>query len=183
MRLVSKTYIRLAGWKIEGAIPPDIKKCVLLAVPHTSNYDFPIALGILTIMDIRLKYLIKKEWMKFPLNLFFKATGAIPVDRKKNTNLIAAIIDIINNADEMVVVIPPEGTRKMAQKWKLGFYYIALGANVPIVLSYLDYEQKVGGIGPAIYPTGNLVEDLHKIRDFYKDKVPRHPEKVSLEII
>lgn len=183
MRLVSKAYIGLAGWKIDGAIPPEIKKCVLLAVPHTSNFDFPIAIGILNIMNIKIKYLIKKEWMKFPLKTFFKVTGAIAVDRGKSTNLTAAIIEIIKNADELVVVIPPEGTRKMTKKWKLGFYYVALGANVPIVLSYLDYEKKIGGFGPAIYPTGNLAEDLHQIREFYKDKVPRHPEKVSLEII
>lgn len=183
MRLISKIYIRLAGWKIEGAIPPEIKKCVLLAVPHTSNYDFPIAIGILTIMNIKLKYLIKKEWVKFPLSLFFKATGAIPVDRSKKTNLIAAIIEIIKKEDEIVIVIPAEGTRKLTKKWKMGFYYVALGANVPIVLSYLDYKKKIGGIGPAIYPTGNLVKDMLQIREFYKDKVPRHPENVSLEII
>lgn len=183
MRLISKIYIRLAGWKIEGTLPPEIKKCVLLAVPHTSNYDFPIARGILYIMNIRLKYLIKKEWMKFPFGWFFKATGAIPVDRGKNTNLIAVIIDIINRSDEMVIVIPAEGTRKLAKKWKLGFYYVALGANVPIVLSYLDYEKKIGGIGPVIYPTGNLMDDMHRIREFYLDKIARHPERVSLEII
>ncbi|MBP1762230.1 MAG: acyltransferase, partial [Firmicutes bacterium] len=70
MRLISKAYIGLAGWKIDGAIPPEIKKCVLLAVPHTSNFDFPIAIGILNIMNIKIKYLIKKEWMKFPLKTF-----------------------------------------------------------------------------------------------------------------
>jgi len=183
LRFISKIYIKLAGWKIAGAIPPEIKKCVLLAVPHTSNYDFPIAIAILRIMNVKIKYLIKKEWMKFPLGWFFKYTGAIAVDRSKSNNLIAAIVDIMNQRDEIVMVIPPEGTRKLARKWKTGFYYVALGAKVPIVLSYLDYEKKTGGFGPAIYPTGNLVEDMHQIRDFYKDKVPRHPEKVSLDII
>lgn len=183
MRLISKIYIRLIGWKIDGDIPPDIKKCVLLAVPHTSNYDFPIARAILYIRNIKLKYLIKKEWMKFPFGFFFKATGAIPVDRSKNTNLIAAIIEIINKEDEIVIVIPAEGTRKKTDKWKMGFYYVALGANVPIVFSYLDYEKKIGGFGSAFYPTGNLAEDMHQIREFFKDKVPRHPENVSLEII
>ncbi len=182
LNVISKLYIRLAGWKIDGSIPPEIKKCVLVAVPHTSNYDFPIAIAILRIMKVKIKYLIKQEWLKFPIGWFFKYTGAIPVDRGKNNNLIAAIIDIINNSDEIVIVIPPEGTRKLTRKWKMGFYYVALGANVPIVLSYLDYEKKVGGFGPVIYPTGDLDQDMHQIRDFYKDKVPRHPEKVSLDI-
>lgn len=183
MRLISRIYLWLAGWKIDGAIPPEVKKCVLVAVPHTSNFDFPIARAILYVMNINLRYLIKKEWMAFPMGLFFKATGGIGVDRDKNSNLVETIIKIINDADEMVIVIPAEGTRKLVKKWKLGFYYIALGAGVPIVMSYLDYQKKVGGIGPILYPTGNLEEDMQKMRDFYKDIVPRHPENISLEII
>ena len=183
MKLISRLYLWLAGWKIDGSIPPEIKKCVLIAVPHTSNFDFPIARGILYVMDVNLKYLIKKEWMRFPLGPLFEASGAIAVDRQKNTNLVDSIIEIINNADDMVVVIPAEGTRKLVKKWKMGFYYIALGAGVPIVMSYLDYEKKIGGIGPVLYPTGNLAEDMQQIRDFYKNIVPRHPENISLEII
>lgn len=183
MRLISRLYIWLAGWKIDGGIPPEIKKCVLVAVPHTSNFDFPIARGILYLMNVKLRYLIKKEWMVFPIGLFFKATGAIGVDREKNSNLVDTIIEIIKDADEMVIVIPAEGTRKLVKKWKLGFYYIAMGAGVPIVMSYLDYEKKIGGIGPVLYPSGNLEEDMQKMRDFYKNIVPKHPENVSLEII
>lgn len=183
MRFISKLYLWLSGWKIDGAIPPEIKKCVLVAVPHTSNFDFPIARSILYVMDIKLRYLIKKEWMVFPFNLFFKATGAIGVDRQKNTNMVEAIVDIIKENDEMVIVIPAEGTRKLVKKWKLGFYYAALNAGVPIVMSYLDYKKKIGGIGPYFYPTGNLQEDMQLMRDFYKNISAKHPEKVSLEII
>lgn len=183
MKLISKLYLWLIGWKIDGSIPPEVRKCVLVAVPHTSNHDLPIARAILYVMDVNLKYLIKKEWIRFPLGPVFKASGAIAVDRQKNANLVESIIEIINNADDIVVVIPAEGTRKLVKKWKLGFYYVALGAGVPIVLSYLDYEKKIGGIGPTFYPTGNLVEDMQQIRDFYKNVVPRHPENVSLEII
>ena len=183
MRLISRLYLWLAGWKIDGAIPPEVRKCVLVAVPHTSNYDFPIARAILYVMNVNLRYLIKKETMVFPLNLLLKASGAIGVDRQKNSNLVETIIDIINEADDMVIVIPAEGTRKLVKKWKLGFYYVALGAGVPIVMSYLDYEKKIGGIGPMFYPTGNLVEDMQQMRDFYKNIVPKHPENCSLEIL
>lgn len=183
MKFISHLYLWLKGWKLEGVIPSGIKKCVLIAVPHTSNYDYPIAMAMFYIMGINIKYLIKKEWMVFPLSLFFKASGAIAVDRNKNTNLVASIIEIINKMDEVVIVIPAEGSRKLVKKWKLGFYYIALGAGVPIVLSYLDYEKKLGSIGHLFYPTGNLAEDMQQIREFYKDVVPRHPENVSLDII
>ena len=183
MKLISKIYLWLIGWKIDGRIPPEVRKCVLVAVPHTSNLDFPIARAVLYVMDVNLRYLIKKEWIRFPLGPLFKASGAIAVDRQQNTNLVESIIEIINNADDMVVAIPAEGTRDLVKKWKLGFYYVALGAGVPIVLSYLDYEKKIGGIGPTFYPTGNLVEDMQQIREFYKNIVPRHPENVSLEII
>jgi 1-acyl-sn-glycerol-3-phosphate acyltransferase len=183
MKLISKIYLWLIGWKIDGRIPPEVRKCVLVAVPHTSNLDFPIARAVLYVMDVNLRYLIKKEWIRFPLGPLLKASGAIAVDRQQNTNLVESIIEIINNADDIVVAIPAEGTRKLVKKWKLGFYYVALGAGVPIVLSYLDYEKKIGGIGPTFYPTGNLVEDMQQIREFYKNIVPRHPENVSLEII
>ena len=183
MKLISKIYLWLIGWKIDGAISPEVRKCVLVAVPHTSNYDFPIARAILYVMDVKLRYLIKKEWMIFPLNFLFKASGAIGVDREKSSNLVEAIVDIINNADDMVIVIPAEGTRKLVKKWKMGFYYAALGAGVPIVMSYLDYEKKVGGIGPMFYPTGNVAEDMHQMREFYKNIVPKYPENCSLEII
>lgn len=183
MRLISRIYLWLIGWKIDGAIPPEVRKCVLVAVPHTSNYDFPIALAILYVMNVKIRYLIKKESMVFPFSLLLKASGAIGVNREKSSNLVEAIIDIINKADDMVVVIPAEGTRKLVKKWKLGFYYVALGAGVPIVMSYLDYEKKVGGIGSMFYPTGNLVEDMQQMRDFYKNIVPKHPENCSLEII
>jgi 1-acyl-sn-glycerol-3-phosphate acyltransferase len=183
MKLISKIYLWLIGWKIEGRIPPEVRRCILVAVPHTSNLDFPIARAVLYVMDVNLRYLIKKEWIRFPLGPLLKASGAIAVDRQKNTNLVESIIEIINNADDMVVEIPAEGTRDLVKKWKLGFYYVALGAGVPIVLSYLDYEKKIGGIGPTFYPTGNLVEDMQQIREFYKNIVPRHPENVSLEII
>ena len=183
MKLISRLCLWLAGWKLEGAIPHEIKKCVLIAVPHTSNFDYPIAMAMFYLMGINFKYLIKKESMVFPFSLFLKASGAIAVDRKKNTNLVASIIEIINTADNIVIVIPAEGTRKLVKKWKLGFYYVALGAGVPIVLSYLDYEKKIGGIGPAIYPTGNLAKDMCQIREFYKDVIPRHPENVSFDII
>ncbi len=183
MRFISKLYLRLSGWKIDGAIPPEVRKCVLVAVPHTSNYDFPIARAILYVMDVKLRYLIKKDWMVFPLSILFKASGAIGVDREQKSNLVDTIIDIINDSDDMVIVIPVEGTRKLVKKWKLGFYYIAMGAGVPIVMSYLDYEKKVGGIGPMFYPTGNVAEDMELMRNFYKNIVPRHPENISLEII
>jgi len=183
MKLISRLYLWLTGWQLVGEIPPEVKKCVLIAVPHTSNYDFPIARAMLYVLNVNLRYTIKQEWMAFPLGWFFKATGAIGVNREKSSNLVEALISIINDADEMVMVIPPEGTRKLVRKWKLGFYHVAVGAGVPIVMAFLDYKKKIGGIGPLFYPTGNLEEDMQHIREFYKNIIPKHPENCCLDIL
>lgn len=154
----------------------------MVAAPHTSNHDFHIARAACYILNINLKYLIKKELMFFPLGLFFKATGGLGVERGKNSNLVSQLVDMLRNADEMVIMISPEGTRKNTKKWRTGFYYAALGAGVPIVLSYLDYKRKIACVGPAIYPTGDYQLDMEPVKEFYKDITPKHPAKYSIEI-
>jgi len=183
LKIISKLFFRLSGWKIEGGIPPEIKKCVMVAAPHTSNYDFPIARAVFYILDIHVKYLIKKESMIFPVGALLAASGAIGVDRSKQNNVVDSMVDIINETEEIVMLLSPEGTRKLVPKWKTGFYYAAVKAKVPIVLSYLDYEKKVGGIGIVIYPTGDIVSDMQLIREYYRNIVPKHPQNTCLDII
>jgi 1-acyl-sn-glycerol-3-phosphate acyltransferase len=172
-------YFKKKGWKIEGGIPSDVKKCVLIAAPHTSNWDFVFGIGALVDFGLDVKYLAKKELFKFPFKKMFVDLGGVPVDRTKSTSMVDAMIELIKSKDEIIVMIPPEGTRKRVEKWKSGFYHVAYGAGVPIMFGYLDYKNKVAGIGPAFYPTGNKDEDFKKMGEFYKDKTGRYPENFN----
>jgi 1-acyl-sn-glycerol-3-phosphate acyltransferase len=167
------------GWKIEGGIPSDVKKCVLIAAPHTSNWDFIYGLGALKLFKVDVKYLAKKELFRFPFKSMFVSLGGIPVDRSKNNSMVEAMIELIKQRDELVVLIPPEGTRKRVERWKSGFYNVALGAEVPIVMGYLDYKRKVAGIGPAIMPTGDKEKDFEAITAFYKNITAKFPENFN----
>lgn len=177
MKSLSHVFFRLNGWKVDHELPPDIKKCIMVAAPHTSNYDFFYARAALYIMRCKVRFLIKQEWMRFPLGMFFKAVGGMGVERNKASNLVGKLAEIIRHSQEMVILIAPEGTRKLNSKWKTGFYYAALEANVPIALTYLDYKKKVAGIGLIFHPSGNFIEDMQKIQEFYKNITPRHPAK------
>jgi len=182
MKLISKLYFHLNGWKAIGGLPADIKKCVLVAAPHTSNYDFALARSGCYILNVKINYLIKKEWMFFPLGLVFKALGAVSVERRKTSNMVDRLIELFNKSDELVILISPEGTRRVTKKWKTGFYYTALGANVPFVLAYLDYKEKVACIGPVIFPTGDFAKDMEQVKKFYQNITPKFPLNYSLEI-
>ena len=180
MKQIARFLLWLSGWRIKGAVPEGEDKAVIIAAPHTSNWDFIIGRLAYFEMGVKVHFLIKKEIFKWPLGGLLKMWGGIPVDRSKKTNLVNEIVSIFNNHKNLYVIITPEGTRSLVKSWKKGFYYIALNAGVPIVLGYLDYAKKTGGIGPVIYPSGNYDEDLKTIKNFYKDKKGRHPEKFKL---
>lgn len=174
---------KLNGWKIVGTVPDDIKKAVVIAAPHTSNWDFVYALAIFKMLKLQVRYLIKKELYRFPLSILIKNTGGIPVERSKKQNLIEQIIQKFSENEKLLVAIPAEGTRKRVGKWKSGFYYAALGAGVPVLPGYLDFKKKEGGFGPAIYLTGNKEDDLATLRAFYADKTGKHPALFNLDAI
>jgi len=174
---------KLNGWKIVGTVPSELKKAVVIAAPHTSNWDFVYAMAIFRISKLNVRYLVKKELNFFPLSILLKNTGAIPVERSKKQNLTEQIIEKFNQSDELLVTFPAEGTRKRVEKWKSGFYFAALGANIPILPGYLDYKKKEGGFGPPIYPSGNVEEDLLKLKNFFAEKTGKYPEKFNLEAI
>ncbi|HNW98443.1 MAG TPA: 1-acyl-sn-glycerol-3-phosphate acyltransferase [Bacteroidales bacterium] len=181
MRIISAILLWVSGWKIKGSFPADIKKCVIISAPHTSGWDFFYGrIGTYYLRVTHLKFMIKKEMFKFPLGGLLKALGAIPVDRKANNNTIIAIDKMFNENENFRLIITPEGTRKLNKNWKKGFYHIALSAKVPIVMSYVDYRKKEGGIGPVLYPTGNYEEDFKIITDFYKTKTAKYPENYNL---
>ncbi|WP_017729838.1 1-acyl-sn-glycerol-3-phosphate acyltransferase [Nafulsella turpanensis] len=175
----------LTGWKVVGKLPADVKKCVMIAGPHTSNWDLFYARTAFYIMGIPLRYTIKAEMMRyFPLNIILKWLGAIPVERDKTKahrrgqgSMVHAMAKLFNERDELVVMVTPEATRKFVKKWKTGFYQVALRAQVPIVCGYLDYSKKHAGIGPVIFPSGDLQADMVKILEFYDQIKGKYPEK------
>lgn len=168
---------RLLGWKTVGSIPSEITKYVILAAPHTSNWDFFYGRLYFYIFKIPVKFFIKKEWFFFPMGFFFDLMGGVPVDRSKNTNLTDEIAKSFEKNKEMAMMVTPEGTRSYSPDWKKGFYFIAQKAKVPIILGFLDYSKKEAGFGPVFYPTGDVDKDIEEIKTFYRSKKGRFPEK------
>lgn len=170
---------RQKGWQLGPNIPAHIKKCVIIAAPHTSNWDFVFALGALHLFGVKVKYLAKKELFTFPLKAILTSTGGIPIDRSKRTGMVEAAIHEFNTTEELALMIAGEGTRGKVKKWKSGFYHVALGAGVPLMLAYLDYAKKEAGFGEPIYLSGDKEKDALLIRDFYADKRAKFPENFS----
>lgn len=185
LKTLSKFVFFLTGWKIVGEMPKDLKKGVIIAAPHTSYWDFLYARAAFFIMDIPMKVTIKKEVVNFPVfGWFARQLGAIAIDRKpkegnlkRKKSMVDAMVDLINEREELIMMITPEGTRKHVPRWKTGFYRVAEAANVPIILGYLDYSKKHAGLGPVFTPTGDYEADLKIIMDFYRDKIAKYPKQ------
>ncbi len=181
LRLFARFYFWVSGWKIEKMPPPDLKKCVLLAAPHTSNFDFVYGRFGATILGMKTRFLIKKEAFSGPMGWLVSKAGGIPVDRGKNNRLVEQIADLFNKNDSFYLMVTPEGTRKLVKKWKKGFYAIAMEANVPIGCVYLDYRNRKVGYGLTVYPSGDYEKDLKTIQDFYTSTAhARHPDRFNL---
>lgn len=183
LKLISKLYYKLYGWKVAESFPKDLKKCVILGAPHTDYRDFFYGLAGMQIAGLNINYLAKKELFKFPFGFVFSSTGGIPVDRNQSANIVDQVIEIFNQETEFFFALSPEATRGVVKKWKSGFYHIALGAKVPIVPAYLDYKNKHFGFGPAFMPTGDTAKDLSFFKEFYKTKTAKVPEKFDPESI
>ena len=176
--LFSKCWFWLIGWRLGSVVPPDIKKSVMIAAPHTSNWDFMHARAAFFLMDVDMKVTIKKEWTTLPvLGPLVRSLGGLGVDRSRNNSLVDTMVQLFKESDELVIMITPEGTRSYQPKWRKGFYHTAMTAGVPILLGYLDYKNKEAGVGPAFWPTGDYEKDLEEIKAFYRTKQGRFPEK------
>jgi 1-acyl-sn-glycerol-3-phosphate acyltransferase len=166
MRWFSLLILKITGWRIEGRIP-DIPKFVLIAAPHTSNWDFPLTILTAFALKAKIYWMGKEAIFRQPFTNIFKWLGGVPIDRSKSNNIVEKMIQKFSESKKLILTIPPSGTRKKVLKWKTGFYYISLGAEVPIVLGFLDYKRKVGGIGPLYFPTGDIDADMREIRAYY----------------
>lgn len=171
-----KLYLKLSGWQYELTLPPDLKKFVVVAAPHTSNFDFPIAQAAFYLMGMKVKYLAKSSLFKGYFGKLFYRWGGIPVDRNHKLNLVDQLKERFDSAEELALIISPEGTRKPVKQWKSGFYYIAKGAGVPIVCGYMDYATKRVGVGPVIRDLEDLETVKSQIREFYRNITPKFKE-------
>ncbi len=176
LRPLSRLALRFAGWRVVGGAPHS-KKYVMIAAPHTSNWDAVLLLLMANVLRIPLYWLGKHTLFRFPFGPFMRYLGGIPVDRRRRTDLVSRMADIFRSQAEMVLVVPPEATRSKADRWKTGFYRIAEAAGVPIGLGFLDWETRTGGVGELFEPTGALEADIELIRSFYQDLSGRFVEK------
>ena len=167
-RAFSVIYLRIAGWEVRGALPPEARKSVFIAAPHTSNWDLPNTLMVAFVLRLNIYWMGKASIFRFPFGTLMKWLGGIPVDRSKSNNLVAASAQAIEHArGALQLIVPPEGTRAKTRYWKTGFYHIAITARVPIVMAYMDYTRKISGLGPVFHPTGDLDLDMLSIKAFY----------------
>jgi 1-acyl-sn-glycerol-3-phosphate acyltransferase len=166
----SIAFLKLTGWKVEGSLPPEARKSVFIAAPHTSNWDLPYTLMVCFALNLNVYWMGKSSIFKWPFGPVMRWLGGIAVDREKSSNLVEASAQAISVADgPLQLIVPPEGTRSKATYWKTGFYYIAQAAKVPIVMAYMDYAQKRSGLGPLFYPSGDIDKDMIAIKAFYAD--------------
>lgn len=178
-RGVLKTLVRLAmrsvGWQIVGEAPKEAKY-VLIAAPHTSNWDLVLMLMCGVEYGVWPSWVGKHTIFRGPMGYFFRALGGIAIDRRSPQNMVEQMAERFRKSERMVLAVPPEGTRGHTENWKSGFYYIAHTGNVPICLGYLDFKTKRGGLGPMLHPSGDVKADMDIVRAFYADKVGRYPE-------
>jgi len=183
-KLIAKIWFTLSGWKLNTtpAVIDKARHSVMIAAPHTSNWDFPFTIFGFWLMDIDLKYFIKDSYTRSPLGWFFRWTGALGVDRAKQNNLVEHTASMLKGDKNLVILVPAEGTRKRVERWRTGFYQIAMQAQVPISLGYLDFEKKIAGVGDVFMPTGNFEADMQHIEDFYKNIPGKNPELYNPKI-
>lgn len=163
------------GWKIINDFPK-LKKYVIIAAPHTSWQDFPIAILAKFVKGAKVNYVGKASLFKWPYGFIFRWLGGAPVDRTKNTKLVDSIVDVFNSKEEFVLGMSPEGTRRKVDTWKTGFYYIAKGADVPIVMATLDFPKKEIKISEPYYLTNNKEDDMKHFKSYFKGVIGKHPE-------
>jgi len=180
MKLLARFLYWLTGWKTEGEVPK-LKKFVAIMAPHTSAWDVIYGLLAKYIFELDFSFFGKQEIFSTPYGFIFKALGGIPVDRASKHNMVEQAVKTFNEREHFILALSPEGTREYVAKWRTGFYYIALQAKVPIVLTYIDFGRKVAGIGPLFYPTGDIEKDMEEMKKFYRPIKGKHPEKGVIE--
>lgn len=171
---ISKWILKVWGWKME--INYTQAKAVLIEFPHTSNWDFPVGILVRSAIKADIKFVGKASLFRFPFGGLFRWMGGYPVERSKSTNFVDAVVNIFNEKEQFAIILTPEGTREKVDKLRTGFYHIAEGAKVPIVMVKFDWAKKIVGFSEPFYTTGNYDADIIKILDYYKGVKGYRPE-------
>ncbi len=175
------------GWELDNHWPDDLEQCVMIAAPHTSNWDALYARLALKALGVNVRITIKDSYMKLPFGPFVRAMGGIGIDRRPKQegdprpSMVQLMTDLFKVHPKLVMLVTPEGTRSKQEQWKTGFYHVAVNAGVPIALAYMDYEKKKTGVGKVVYPTGDYEKDMHEIMEFYAQIAGKIPENFSVD--
>jgi 1-acyl-sn-glycerol-3-phosphate acyltransferase len=184
---MAEQSLGLMGWKIDNHWDLTLDQCVMIAAPHTSNWDALYARLALKALGVNVRITIKDSYMKLPFGPFVRAMGGIGIDRRPKKegeprpSMVDLMSDLFRTHQKLVMLVTPEGTRSKQEQWKTGFYHVAINAGVPIALAYMDYAKKTTGIGKIVYPTGNYEQDMAEIMDFYAGINPKYPELFSVD--
>jgi len=169
-KAIAGAIAKILGWEITGKVPQE-SKYILIGAPHTSNWDLLYTLLLSWYFSIPLRWIGKRALFRFPLGLLLRMLGGLPVDREsESSSQVDVFAGLFRDVDRRVIGIAPEGTRKATGHWHKGFYYIALSSSVPIAMGFMDASRKEIGIGPVLYPSGDIALDFEKVRDFYRTK-------------
>ena len=186
MRALSLGLLRLLGWRTEGLTPAQLAaypKCVLIAAPHTSNWDFPYTLMVCFALRLRVYWMAKASLFSWPIGWLSRWLGGIAIDRSASNNTVQTTIDAFAARERLAVIVAPEGTRGKVTHWKTGFYHMAHGAGVPIALAYLDFARKAGGIGRMFVTTGDIGADMAEIQAFYSGITGKNPHQFDANTV
>lgn len=184
---LAEQSLNLMGWEIDNHWDLNIDQCVMIAAPHTSNWDALYARLALKALGVNVRLTIKDSYMKFPLGPFVRALGGIGIDRRTKEegqprpSMVQQMSDLFKTHPKLVMLVTPEGTRAKQEQWKTGFYHVAMTAGVPIALAYMDYAKRKTGVGKIVYPTGDFEKDMTEIMAFYAEINPKFPEDFSID--
>lgn len=177
---LARLILKLFGWSVSITVP-DYPKCIICVAPHTSNWDFVLGKLAYAAVGRHAGFLMKEAWFFFPMGMFFRALGGIPVPKKRGSSLVDAVVDKFRSSSRMAVAITPEGTRSRTSQWRTGFLHIARKADVPIVLGVLDFPSKRIMINEEFHPSGDIEADMRAIKSFYKPFQGKYPDKFTTE--
>lgn len=184
---LAEQSLKMMGWTLDNHWPQDLKQCVMIAAPHTSNWDALYARLALKALGVNVRLTIKDSYMKFPFGPFVRALGGIGIDRRpkqagqQRPSMVEVMSDLFKEHDDLVMLVTPEATRAKQEQWKTGFYHVAVTAGVPIALAYMDYAHKKTGVGKVVYPSGNMDKDMAEIMAFYANIKAKFPKQFSVD--
>ena len=181
MRLLSWLVLKLCGWKVVN-VAPATGSYLIIAAPHTSNWDFPLGIAIAFHLHLKVYFIAKHTLFNGFAGPIMRWLGGVPLNRSASTNFVDASVEIYANSENLIFAIAPEGTRSSVGRWKTGFYHMAKGANVPLALAYFDFSKRVGGIGKMLNTTENIDADMQAIADFYEPIMGKYPNNFNPDI-